>query len=551
MSLHPQNLPDVPKQTAKVAKVAFRCGNRYMIMRDKLGEFYQDLDFAHLFSVRGRPGETPWRLALVLVFQFAEGLSDEQAAEAVRSRIDWKYALSLELEDSGFDASVLSEFRSRLVAGNAETKLLDIMLQRFKEAGYLKVRGRQRTDSTHVLAAVRNLNRLVLVGETMRHALNTLAVSAPDWLKPQIEPEWVERYERHFDEYRLPKEAPQREALAGQIGADGRQLLRAIFAPASPRWLREIEAVRILHRVWLQQYCAVADTEAMYWRPITDQPPSAVRIHTPYDSEARYSAKRDTTWLGYKVHLTESCEEDGPHLITHVLTTPATTPDFDAPALIHPELAAKALLPAEHLFDAGYVDSALLVDSQRQHQVEVIGPVAPDHCWQALTDEAFDVSHFTIDWESKRVICPQGHASQKWSQTHNQLGAPIINIRFAPKACAQCTERAKCTRSQSGPRHMTFHHRQEHEALQQRRIFQKTVEFKQQYDARAGIEGTISQAVRVTDLRRSRYIGLAKTHLQHILCAAAINLYRITNYIADLPIAHTRTSTFASLVAST
>jgi transposase len=551
MSLQPQSIPDVPKQTAKIAKAAFRRGNSYMLMRDKLGEFYQDLDFAPLFSVRGRPGETPWRLALILVFQFAEGLTDEQAAEAVRSRIDWKYALSLELDDSGFDASVLSEFRSRLVEGKAETKLLDIMLERFREAGHIKVRGRQRTDSTHVLAAVRNLNRLVLVGETMRHALNTLAVSAPDWLKAQIEPAWVQLYERRFDEYRLPKETPQREALAGQIGADGRQLLQAIFAPASPRWLREIEAVRILHRVWLQQYDAVADTEAMHWRQMTDQPPSAVRIHTPYDTEARYSAKRDTTWLGYKVHLTESCDEDAPHLITHVLTTPATTPDFDAPAIIHIELTAKELLPAEHLFDAGYVDGGLLVESQSQHQVNVIGPVAPDHCWQALTQEAFDVSHFVIDWEAKRVTCPQGHVSHKWSHTHNHLGSPIINIRFAPKACAQCAERAQCTRSQSGPRHMTFHHQPEHDALQARRLFQKTREFKQQYDARAGIEGTISQSVRVTDLRRCRYIGLAKTHLQHVLCATAINLYRIVNYLADLPIAHTRTSTFAALATPT
>lgn len=551
MSLQPQLIPPVPQQTVEVAKRAFRRGNRYMIMRDQLGEFYQDTDFAHLFAVRGRPGEAPWQLALVLVFQFAEGLSDEQAAEAVRSRIDWKYALSLELEDSGFDASVLSEFRSRLVAGQAETLLLDKMLEHFKAAGYIKLRGRQRTDSTHVLAAVRELNRLVFVGESLRHALNVLAVSAPDWLKPQIEPAWVERYERRFDEYRLPQEPKPRQVLAAQIGADGRRLLQAIFAPDSPRWLREIEAVRILARVWLQQYAAVADNEAMRWRQETDQPPSGQRIHSPYDSEARFSGKRDTTWLGYKVHLTESCDADAPHLITHVLTTPATTPDFDAPALIQADLAAQARLPAEHLFDAGYVDAGLLVESQSQHQVEVIGPVPADHCWQALTPGAYDVSHFQIDWQAKRVVCPQGHASQKWSQTHNHLGAPIINLRFAPKACAQCSVRAQCTRAESGPRHMTLHPRPEHEALQHRRRFQKSAEFKLQYDARAGIEGTISQAVRVTDLRRSRYIGLAKTHLQQILCAAAINLYRITNYLAERPIARTRTATFAALALST
>lgn len=215
-------------------------------------------------------------------------------------------------------------------------------------------------------------------------------------------------------------------------------------------------------------------------------------------------------------------------------------------ALIQADLAAKERLPAEQLFDAGYVDAGLLVDSQNQYQVEVIGSVSSDPCWQALTEGAYAVSHFVIDWQAKRVTCPQGQASQKWSQTHNHVGTSIIKVRFAPKACAQCPVRAQCTRSASGPRHMTLHPRPEHEALQQRRIFRGSAEFKQRYDARAGIEGALSQAVRVIGLRRSRYIGLTKTRLQHVLCATTINLYRITNYLAELPIAHTRTSTFAA-----
>lgn len=558
MSLHPQELPEVPAQTEAVAKAAFRRGNRYMLMRDELGAFYTDLDFAHLFAVRGKPAETPWRLALVLVFQFMEGLSDGQVADAVRGRIDWKYALSLELTDEGFDASVLSEFRQRLVQGSAEMQLLDIMLERFKEGGYLKPRGRQRTDSTHVLAAVRGVNRLVLLGETLRHALNVLAVSAPEWLKPRLEPAWVERYARRLDEYRLPKAATERAALASQFGADGRQLLSALFATESPAWLRQLDGVRILHQVWLQQFYAVPDEAPMQWRSDEDQPPSSRRIHTPYDPEARYSGKRDTTWLGYKVHLTESCDTDAPHLITHVLTTPATTPDFDAPAVIYEELATRELLPTEHLMDAGYVDAGLLVDSQQQHQVNVIGPVPQDHCWQALTPEAFAVGQFIIDWDAKRVTCPQGHTSQKWSHTQNHAGIPIINIRFAPAACAACPVRQQCTRSKTGPRNMTLHPKAEHEALQARREFQTTAAFQQQYNARAGIEGTISQSVRRTDIRHARYIGLAKTHLQHVLCAAAINLYRITDYIAQqnhssgeqLPFAQTRTPAFVALAAA-
>jgi transposase len=183
MSLHPQGVPPVPEETRRIAQAAFPRGNVYMRMRDELGVIYDDQLFASLFSARGQPAMSPWRLALTTVMQFAEGLSDRQAADAVRSRIDWKYALSLELIDPGFDHTVLSEFRTRLVAGQAEQLLLDTLLTRMRERGLLKARGRQRTDSTHVLATIRTLNRLELVGETVRYALNSLAVVAPDWLR--------------------------------------------------------------------------------------------------------------------------------------------------------------------------------------------------------------------------------------------------------------------------------------------------------------------------------------------------------------------------------
>ena len=183
MSLRPEAIPPVPEETCRVAQAAFPRGNIYMRMRDELGTIYDDQLFIALFPARGQPAESPWRLALTTVMQFAEGLSDRQAADAVRSRLDWKYALSLELTDPGFDHTVLSEFLARLVAGQAEQLLLETLLTRVRERGLLKVRGRQCTDSTHVLAAIRVLNRLELVGETVRHALNSLAVVAPDWLR--------------------------------------------------------------------------------------------------------------------------------------------------------------------------------------------------------------------------------------------------------------------------------------------------------------------------------------------------------------------------------
>ena len=406
MSVKVEALPAIPEQTVEVARAAFPGGNRFMQIRDHLGTLYTDEDFVDLYSTQGQPGVSPWRVALLLIFAYMEDLSDRRAVEALRSRIDWKYALSLELSDSGFDAAVLSEFRSRLVEGGATERLFERLLASCQEAGYVKARGRQRTDATHVLAAVRSTNRLVFLGETLRHALNVLATSAPAWLQPRLRPGWLERYEKRMDDYHLPKAKAKRQALTLQIGEDGRTLLHALFAPESPRWLRELPAVRTLQRVWLEQFQAVPPDQPLALRSATEQPPAGQRLHSPYDVDARYASKRQTSWLGYKAHFTESCDDDLPHLILDVQTTPATTPDFDMAQPIQEALAAKALLPAEHLLDAGYVDGALLVQSQQRYGIDVVGPVAPDHSWQAQTEGAHELSTFSIDWAEQVVTCP-------------------------------------------------------------------------------------------------------------------------------------------------
>ncbi len=189
MSLRPQqSIPSVPDETARVARAAFRRGNPYVLLRDQLGVMFDDTSFADLYPALGQPAYAPWRLALVTLMQFREGLSDRQAAEAVRSRIDWKYLLALDLTDAGFDHSVLCEFRDRLLQHEASERLLARVLGAARDGGLLKARGRQRTDSTHVLAAIRTLNRLELVGETLRAALNAIAVAAPDWLRSTAHP---------------------------------------------------------------------------------------------------------------------------------------------------------------------------------------------------------------------------------------------------------------------------------------------------------------------------------------------------------------------------
>ncbi len=545
MSLQPHPIPEVPDLTAEVARAAFPDGNPYMTLRDEFGAIFEDEQFADLFPARGQPAMAPWQLAWITLMQFAEDLTDRQTAEQVRARIDWKYVLGLDLRDAGFDFSVLSEFRGRLLEGAAETRLLNRLLTIAQERGWLKAGGRQRTDSTHVLAAVRHLNRLEIVGETLHHALNVLAQVDPTWLLEQAEPAWWQRYSQRFSEYRFPNAQDKQQALAELIGRDGAHLLIQIYAPDAPAHLRAIPAVDSLRQVWLQQFYWQDDQ--VRWRSNKEVPPAATMIASPYDLEVRLSQKRSTTWQGYKVHLSETCDPQTPHLITHVETTLATEQDSSTLPTIHEQLADKALLPAEHLVDSGYQSVTNLVDSQEQHEVELVGPMRPDGSWQARDSQAYDLTHFTVQWETQSVLCPQGHTSRYWKETTGSRGQPIIQAVFHKPTCQACPLRARCTRSESAPRYLTFHPQAEFEALQAARDYQQTEEFKERYKKRAGVEGTISQAAFTFGLRRTRYRGLAKTHLQHVATAAAINLSRIVNWLDNKPRATTPTSPFARL----
>jgi len=479
-----------------------------------------------------------------LVLQYVEGLSDRQAADAVRSRIDWKYALGLELTDPGFDHTVLSEFRARLVSKDVDRLLLDTLLDRLRKLGLIKPRGRQRTDSTYMLAAVRRLNRLERVGETMRAALNELAVVAPDWLRKLAPPEWYERYAERVENYALPKSEAARQELASVIASDGEKLLGAIDAATDQPILAQVAAVLTLRRLWDEQYTGIPGK--LRWREVKEMPSPAGLLSSPYDTEARYSTKRDLNWVGYKVHLTETCDESTPHLIVNVETTPATTPDDNMLEKVHDSLKPRDLLPAEHLVDKGYTDAHVLVDSQRQHGVTIVGPVAEDPSWQARGG-GFDKGSFIVDWERHIVTCPAGKQSISWlPNTYPQNGV-AFEARFSRKDCGPCPNRVRCTKSKQEPRIIGLQARAHHEALSAARQRQKTEEFRSQYAARAGIEATHEQAIRRCGMRRCRYIGQPKTRLQHVLTATAVNLVRLDDWWAEKPQAKTRCSHFAAL----
>jgi transposase len=546
MSLRSQALVPVPHETARVARAAFPANNTYLALRDELGTLFVDDDFAALYPTRGRPAEVPWRLALITVFQFVENLSDRQAADAVRARIDWKYALALELTDPVFDSSVLCEFRARLVAGSAEQRLLDALLDRCRERGWLKARGRQRTDSTHVLGRVRALNRLLCAQETLRHALNVLAVAAPEWLLANSQAAWRERYGRRCDESRIPAGQEQRRAFAQVVGEDGRALLSAVDAPGAPAWLRDVPAVVTLRLVWLQQFYQEGD--AIRWRTEAEgTPPSGLSISSPYDPEARYARKETTTWVGYKVHLTESCDDDAPHLITHVETTPAPVADGDMTPVIHEGLQAKGLLPGKHLADTGYVDAELFVQSRQRYGVDLVGPTRADYHWQARAGQGFAADNFRVDWEQERMTCPEGKLSIGWSPAVDKGHNHVIKVKFSAKDCGACPSKERCTRGTR--RLVTIRPREQYEALGLARVREGTAEYQRDYGKRAGVEGTVSQGVRVCGLRRSRYAGQAKSHLQHLATAAALNVLRIGDWLSQEPREQTRTSAFARLMA--
>ena len=549
MCMYPLPIGSVPAQTALVAKAAFPKGNPYLTLRDELGSVFEDSDFEELFATVGQQSLQPWRTALVTVLQFREGLSDRQAADAVRSRIDWKYLLGLELTDSGFTFNVLSEFRKRLVDNGQEQLLLDKLLVRCKERGLLKKRGQQRTDATRVLASIRKLNRLELVGETMRAALNELATVAPEWLSAIALNEWYTRYERRVETYRLPSSKAKQDAYGQQVGEDAYYLLACLEASNIDHWQRlpKIEALQIVlerHYEYKADAPDTPDAPRVRWKSKKELPRTNAGIESPYDVDARFRSRYGVNWVGYVVNVSETCDDEQCHLITHVETTDASVHEAQRTQVIHQALADKDLEPLEHFVDSAYVSAEHLVNAQKQ-QIELVGPTRKNASWQSRTEGAYDETQFDIDWDAQTVTCPEGKRSKSWKTVVKHGYRNYIQAKFNKRDCLACDAMYDCTRGTY--RVLGFLPQAHYEALEKARKGYRSPEGKERYKRRAGIEGTLSQGVRGFGMRRSRYRGLAKTHLQNVLIGTAINIDRLVNWFNGVPRAKTRTSRFKAL----
>ena len=527
MSLHPEANGEIPELTRNVARASFPKPTPPMVLRDELGTLFSDPDFAGLYGTRGQPALSPWRLMVVTMLQFLENLTDRQAANAVRARIDWKYALGLELTNTGFDASVLSEFRTRLITGELEEFALTRLLEHCQARDLLRAGGKQRTDSTHVLAAVRQLNRLELFGETVRAALNELAVEDGPWLRTLARPEWLERYAHRVEDYRLPRSDQQRDAYLQQAAEDGLTLLRALEIHPRGTNLLALPRVKALKQVWDQQCSQQSGT--IQPKPLDELASGAARIENPYDPEARFSIKRQTRWMGYKAHVSESCDDARPHLITSIVTTPATTADASMTRDILDHLDEQGLFPGEYLVDQGYTSASFLTEAA-ERGLDLVAPVRAGSNWQDRADhelQAFTTDAFELHWDEKYAMCPNGKRSRYWNPWSTKDKARI-NVRFHIADCSVCPLKVRCTRATH--RGLTLLPQEIHDARLAARAYVQSEEYRRRYQRRAGIEATMSQGTRTFGLRRARYCGIEKLTFQHVMTAVAINLARLVDW---------------------
>jgi transposase len=491
----------------------------YRLIGEQLYEQYREEDFADLYAVEGKPGLSPVDLGFVTVLQFLEDLSDRQAAEALRVRLDWKYALHLPLGNAGFDFSVLSEYRDRLRSGGAASRFFDRLLGQMQALGLLKHRGRQRTDSLAILSKVRRLNRLERVVETLRLALQALQAADEGWFQRQVPGSWRERYGARCVAERLS--ASVRALLEAEVGSDGQWLLECLHIAGTPEVLLALPEVQLLVQVWAQQF-TVVEGAVVYQQEGPYE--GHTRLQSPHDPEARYSEQGAHPWVGYKLQVTESEDEQLPHLLTDIAMTSSVQTDAQALPAIQERLQQRGVPPKEQFADKAYVNGPTLAASEQQG-IDLMGPIQGDTSPQARQPDGLSLEHFTLDRQACTATCPAGQVAQGHL---GQEGA--LTFSFAKAVCLACPCRPRCCAGQGG---RTLTVGPYHEWVVAARVRQKTEAFRELYrHHRGNIEGTLSALVRGHGVRVARYLGQAKEHLRALYIGAAVNIRRAARWLA-------------------
>lgn len=509
----------MPEETKRIGQKLLKENDVYRLIGDQLFESWNEEEYADLYSAEGKPGISPVILALVSVFQFMEKLADRQATTALRMRLDWKYALHLPLDYEGFDFSVLSEFRDRLIKGQAEGRVFEKLVEQIRGMGLIKEQGKQRTDSIAMLTKVRRLCRVETVVETLRLAIVAIVDTDREWSEEVIPPSWEEKYGERFVRQKYSEK--DWKEYEENIGENGRWLLKRLEKGSAPAELQNLPEVQVLKTVWAQQFREEGGKMAYTDLKKYD---GHTQIQSPHDPEARYSRKRHFEWVGDKVQVTETDDAGYPHIITDIVATSSNHTDYEELPFIQARLQQRECKPAEHYVDAGYMSGPNLSSSQK-HEIDLIGPLANFVTPQERLPNGITQSHFQIDAINNTVICPKGHLAKDPVPVNNSL-----SFRFPLKTCAACELRARCCTGKGG---RTIGISAYFEFTEAARARQKTEAFKKDYyQHRSGVEGSLSALVRGHGMRVSRYIGHKKRNLQAVFTGCAANLKRTARWLA-------------------
>ena len=515
---------EIPPETRRVVEPLLSADSVYRLLGEALDQIVRDADFAAMYATDGRPAVPPVILALVTAFQFLEKLPDRAAAQMAVLRLDWKYALRQPLDWSGFHYSDLCNFRARLLEHGQEQVVFERLLSYLRAHGYLKIGGKQRTDATHVLGAVKRLSRLEQIWESLRLAFNALMSADAPWVLKWLPASFVRTHSQRRSQYRLDKTEVEHELL--EAGKEGAWLLGQLEAHGT-QTLQGLPEIAQLRRVLDEQFEPATD-ETLLVRSPREIPSDS--LSTPHDPDVRYGHKGDLGWVGYKLQVTETADEDmSARFITDVAITPAIVVDNQYLPGLQERLSAHGVAPGKHYVDQGYMSADNLVTS-RERGIDLRGYIKADTSGKP---PGFQLQNFDIDIEQQQATCPAGRTQARWHVSKPNPQNLVAHHVFFGAQCQECVffGPGLCT-DKSGGRHLSLN--QHHAVIQENRREAATEAFKQEMHTRGGIEGAISEIVRAHGARHSRYRGMAKNRLQALFTATATNLKRMARSVALL-----------------